>query len=296
MSTHIVAIAQSLGHAQKLPDGSYLASCPVPSHGKGRGDHNPSLRLANGETRILVHCYGGCSGHDVLTELRRRKLFDGPIPAAYARAPEPKREQKDHRDPALAIWRQTCNPVGTLVETYLARRGLQLPPRCEVVRFHPKCPFGTDDSGKRIYAPAMIALVVGIEDNAPQAIHRTRLTGPRGKMTLGPIAGGAVKLTPDDEVSYGLGIGEGLETTLSLQRLPQWQGSPVWSLLNANGIADFPILGGIGSLAIAVDHDPAGENAAHAAARRWRQAGREVFLAKPDQNNQDLNDVIVGGR
>ena len=48
------------GGQQRLPNGSYLVPCPVPSHGRGRGDRNPSLRLADGDTQLLVHCYAGC--------------------------------------------------------------------------------------------------------------------------------------------------------------------------------------------------------------------------------------------
>jgi hypothetical protein len=45
-------------------------------------------------------------------------------------------------------------------------------------------------------------------------------------MSLGPIVGGAIKLTADEDVTSGLGVGEGIETTLSLRHLPEWQGSP----------------------------------------------------------------------
>ena len=55
---------------QRLNDGGYLVSCPVPGHGKGRGDRNPSLRIADGDTRLLVHCFGKCDARDVLAELR----------------------------------------------------------------------------------------------------------------------------------------------------------------------------------------------------------------------------------
>jgi len=42
-----------------------------------------------------------------------------------------------------------------------------------VIRFHPRCPFGKDASGRSVYTPAMIALVRNIITNEPQAAHRS---------------------------------------------------------------------------------------------------------------------------
>jgi hypothetical protein len=44
-----IALALAGRRAQRLADGSFLVSCPVPSHGKGRGDSNPSLRIGDGD-------------------------------------------------------------------------------------------------------------------------------------------------------------------------------------------------------------------------------------------------------
>src|SRR4051794_29732112 len=80
-----------------------------------------------------------------------------------------------------------------------------------------------------------------------------------------------------------LGVGEGIETVLSLQSLPEFGPSPVWSLIPAGGVRGFPALSGIESLWIAVDHDAnnTGQHAARTTAGRWRQAGAEVFLITP---------------
>jgi hypothetical protein len=94
-------------------------------------------------------------------------------------------------------------------------------------------------------------------------------------------------------VTLCLGIGEGIESTLSLRELPEFGASPVWALLSAGGVAAFPVLSGIECLWIAVDRDPAGERAAHACAERWRAAGREVFLVKPKAERADLNDIAM---
>jgi putative DNA primase/helicase len=56
---------------------SYLIRCPVPSHGKGRGDRAPSLSVADGDNgKLLVRCFAGCESRDVLAALKQRGLLD----------------------------------------------------------------------------------------------------------------------------------------------------------------------------------------------------------------------------
>lgn len=221
-----------------------------------------------------------------LRETRPRASMPPPATAA-ARAPS---------DEALALWREARDPTGTPVEVYLSRRGVAIPHGAagEVIRYHPACRFGL----KRV--PCMVALVRSVQTDAPQALHRTALSPAGNKITvdghdrmaLGPIAGGAIKLTDDAEVTQCLAIGEGIETTLSLQRIPEFGASPVWSLLSAGGIEKFPVLAGIECLWIAVDRDAAGERAAAACRARWTAAGQEVFLIRPGGEGEDINDLI----
>ena len=44
----------------------FLCRCPVPGHGKGQGDRNPSLLVKNGERAPLVTCFSGCDHHDAM--------------------------------------------------------------------------------------------------------------------------------------------------------------------------------------------------------------------------------------
>jgi putative DNA primase/helicase len=126
----------------------------------------------------------------------------------------------DNSETTLRLWRQAVEPRGTLVEAYLKGRALELPAEAafETIRFHPDCPFGGD------HFPAMVCLVRNILSNDPQAIHRTALAsagtaikrnGKTFRMSLGLVTGGAVKLDPDEDVTYGLSIGEGVETCLA---------------------------------------------------------------------------------
>lgn len=148
----------------------------------------------------------------------------------------------------------------------------------------------------------MIGLVRNIVTNAPQAIHRTAIDrqgrkvaslGSNGRLTYGPIGGGAIKLTPDDDVTTVIAIGEGIETTLSIRNLPNLDAMPVWSLLAANQLAAFPVLPGIECLWIGVDNDESGtgQRAADEATRRWAGAHLEIFRVKPRRVGTDLNDL-----
>lgn len=68
-------IAKTLGNAKKA-NGQWVASCPVPSHGKGNGDKNPSLSIdINDEGKPLFHCHGGCSQEDVFHTIRSLHLL-----------------------------------------------------------------------------------------------------------------------------------------------------------------------------------------------------------------------------
>ena len=148
----------------------------------------------------------------------------------------------------------------------------------------------------------MVALVRDIRSNEPVAIHRTALdlegrkieVDGKDRMALGPTKGGVVKLTDDEEVTTALAIGEGIETALSLMVIDDWCG-PVWSCLFAANLAEFPVLGGIGSLVVVVDADEAGRRAAAYTVARWHEAGRETLVLEPKRLGRDLNDLVRKG-
>jgi hypothetical protein len=190
---------------------------------------------------------------------------------------------------ALDLFSEGRDPQGTIIESYFKRRGLALPENAtESIRFHPNCQF----AGQRL--PCMIALVRDVMSNIPKAIHRAAI-GPNGekvsRLSLGPVGGGAVKLTPDEHVTTCLGIGEGIESVLSMRLASEFGESPVWALLSAGQVKEFPILPGIETLWIAVDHDTAGVMATNTVAHRWWAANREVLKVTPKIERFDLNDL-----
>src|SRR5690606_5106832 len=105
------------------------------------------------------------------------------------------------------------------------------------------------------------------------------------KMMLGAAAGGVVRLSDDADVTYGLGIGEGIETCLAADF------RPVWACLSAGQIAAFPMLSGIEAITILTDHDKAGVVAANLCGERWHAAGREVTFMMPTRAGADIADL-----
>ena len=68
-------IASSLGNAKKVGNG-YLASCPVPSHGQGNGDKNPSLSISmSDDGNFLFKCHSGCDQHTVFSTIKDMGLL-----------------------------------------------------------------------------------------------------------------------------------------------------------------------------------------------------------------------------
>lgn len=192
---------------------------------------------------------------------------------------------------ALQIWADVRPLRGTLAERYLQSRCIEVPDEaCDVLGFHPRCPFG-----HRERHPALVALIQDITTGEPIGVHRTALT-PEGRKldrrVLGPKAGGAIKLgKPADELL----VGEGVETVLSARHLGFEM--PAWSLIDAGNLERMPIVSGVTKLHIATDNDAsgAGRRAAEACRARWITEA-DVFLIEPPDVGDDLNDYLMKQR
>jgi putative DNA primase/helicase len=267
--------------------------CPGPPPHSAK-DRSLSVK-PNGPDDFLVFSFAGDDPLECLAYVRARL---GVLRPERELRREPKAPVRSTSEAWRAIWAEAQDPRRTLVERYLAWRRLPLPVEAagEALRFHPRCPFGPGCT-----TPAMIALVRDIRSNEPIGIHRTALDtlghkreiAGKDRMALGPIKGGVVKFTPDEDVTIAVGIAEGIETTLSLTLLTAWGCSPIWACLSAGTLAAFPVLSGIETLIVGVDHDEAGRNAARQAIARWHEAGRETLALTPKRPGADLNDIIV---
>jgi putative DNA primase/helicase len=215
---------------------------------------------------------------------------------AVRRRPPPGRARALSEQQALRLWREARPARGTPVETYLASRGLRLPDASEhALRFHPECPRG---EGR---LPAMLGLMSGIVTGRPLGVHRTFLSADGrakaavepNKMMLGRAKGAVLKLTPDEDVSLGLALTEGIEDALAVLADGV---APVWACLSAGTLMHFPLLGGIEALTICADNDTPGREAADACAERWRAAGRQARVVAPPRQHKDFGAIAEGRR
>ena len=206
-----------------------------------------------------------------------------PEPRRPVAAPEAQRAPSETGALARRIWREAIPAAGTRAEHYLNARGLALPADAPL-RFHPACPRGAER------LPAMVALMTKPDTAEPCGVHRTFLRADanakaegQAKMMCG--AAGVIRLIPDEDVTIGLGLAEGIETALAVMQRTGWR--PVWAASSAGAIARFPVLPGIEALTIFADNGTAGIGAAAAGAARWAAAGREARIIAPPAGDWD---------
>ena len=278
--------------------GRTMATCPACSEARRTSQKRRSKVLAVNllEPEFAVFFCNHCEAKGFAYPERRSHVVDHE--EMQRRRDEAKRhaesEKQQRTRQALALWVGASPFRGSPAETYVCdTRGIgdwldTFPFLDQVFRFHPNCPF----DGER--QACMLALVRDSKTDTPIAIHRTALTKDEhpqriGRMSLGPVGGGAIKISPDFEVHSGLMIGEGIETVLSASKIFQFK--PVWSVIDAGNLKKFPVLSGVECVTIAVDNDAAGRDAAAECTRRLLEAGFEVITARTNKAN-DFNDVV----
>lgn len=294
--------------------------CPGPGH----RPHDRSLSVRFDSTApdgFIVESFAG-DPWDVCKDHVRRTLGLGSFEpgqgcrentkwVSYLPAPQSV-ESVQKAEFALSLWKEAKPIGGTLAECYLADRGIEIPGSIYAgrsVRYHPACPFRLD-SGETVRLPAQIAAMVNIATNEFQGIHRTALDASgngkarmRGlddaKKMLGSSKGACIKLSPDEAVSTGLAIAEGIETALAV--MGNFGIAPVWATMSAGTMARFPVLGGIECLSIFADNDhaklqggrlrQAGNEAARQCAANWTEEGRECVIWTPPDVGSDFNSI-----
>jgi hypothetical protein len=233
----------------------------------------------------------------------------GKIPQSAAFSDALSADDQRRRDLAAAIFNNARPVRGTLGERYLKRRLGRTIEWPDSLRFDPQCVRkvpGADGSDRIERHPAIVALMRDIRSNEPRAIQRIflkpdgsdRLRDLKGKATLGPAIGAVVKLSPDETVSTGLGICEGVETGLMLIAIG-W--APIWATVGTSGMSAFPVLDGLDMLTVFGDNDPprpaphkgkGGQRAAAAVAQRWADSGRSAKILLPKIVGTDWLDAL----
>ena len=144
----------------------------------------------------------------------------------------------------MTLWQAAIPLLGSIGERYLSEtRGIdvgKLPADIhESLRFHPRCPFGSDT------APCILALMRDPLGDTPVGIHRIGLKSADGKVSkldrraLGQM--GVVKLWPANGT---LTIGEGIETVLAAATRLSHETPliPAWSAVSSGGLAKLPVI------------------------------------------------------
>ncbi len=283
MST-LTTTATQINWALYLQPGKFRIVCPI----CGRGPKDKNLGLTRREDGFgLAHCFRcNFSEYDIPQSRREYKLKSLPRVASGVQRIE-ERPLTGLSNFGQAIWSQ-CLPIEGVAADYLHARSCRIPPKDSHLKWHPHLKHCTGHVG-----PALVALITHIQTGKSLSLHRTWITSTRKEQSLDnrvrmllpnhPTTDGVIRLWPDNAIQTGLGIGEGIETCLSIGNLP------VWCTLDASHLAKFPLLDRVEDLYIARDRDRAGEQAAEACAARWSAAGRRVWMSA--QTSGDLNDL-----
>jgi DNA primase len=273
----------------------WIGLCPF------HGERTPSFVVYHDH----YYCYGCGANGDVINWIMRvhRLGFREAVERLTAGAdhqqsvreslapvsPVPRSDRAMHQELARRIWVESVDAAGTLLERYFQSRGLELPSgrvaaEPSVIRFHPGCPCGQDRF------PAMISRMDDAVSGHPSGILRTfikpdgsgKADVPSSKMMLG--GGGVIRLY--DWQNDGLAICEGVETGLAIAQRLGWL--PIWAVGSTSTMSALPVLPGV-ALTIFSDNDcnGSGQRAADACARRWADAGAEVWITTPPLGDWD---------
>lgn len=260
--------------------GEYRIECP--SCGRGGKDKTAGLTVEpNGG---VLHCFR-CAF------VESYKPERGAVMRTPTITPERKTQQKYERlsDWGRSLW-ALCEPIKGVAAQYLKHRKCVIPPSGGDLRWHPnlKHPSGYIGAG-------LVGLITDSLTGEARSLHRTWIQADGTKANVEPprlllgnhsLKNACIRLWPDEYVSTGLGIGEGIETCLSLAHAFE----PVWSVLDAGHLSSFPVLAGVECLVIAQDQDSAGIKAANECAARWHKSGRKVRVT--NQQTNDVNDLM----
>lgn len=227
-----------------------------------------------------------------------RDTSDNPIrPMPAPRPKVTEAELAQNRKRILASWKGTKPPAKSLIETYLAARGVwsnDIDPR--TLRLHPSVAYWHEDKEndeelKMIGEfPTMMAAVTDLA-GAVLTLHRTYLSVdgkskaavPKAKKLMKPtvetVSGGAIQLMR----AHGdtLSVAEGIETALAAHK---GSGYPAWACVSAAMLGAFEPPAHIRRLLIWADKDAKGAGQVYAQKLKDRmvERGIEVLILLPE--------------
>lgn len=280
--------------------GSYGA---IPTPGHSNRDRAITIKpVPDHPLGFVVHCHNGDSRDAWRYVCGILGLEPGRMPAP-TQPPKPRApsaaeiaETERKRKAVERIVAESREIYGTPADDYLQSRGLK-PPFPRDVRFHPALDTRDHDGG-RMVSPGMVALVRKAPGARVVGLHRTFLTrdgrkNPSARVVkamLGEVRGGAVW---PDEFGSILGIGEGIESSLSFTLLYR---VPCVAALSASNLGNLRLPRALVEIIIAADNDTnlVGQKAAIAAVERLRRPWRSVTAICPE-GHEDFNAAIAGG-
>jgi hypothetical protein len=235
---------------------------------------------------------------DVAEEARRFLCLPHPEPAQLMKPPATVPTRPRSTEAARRLFAMAKPIGGTLVEAYLAHRGITHLSGTDALRFHPRCYYRSSEHEPTEVWPAMIAAVTdrfghltGVHRTwlAPDGSSKAPIDTPRKAM--GDLLGHGVRFGIPGEV---MAAGEGIETILSLRQvLP---GMTMVSALSAAHLAAILFPDVLRRLYIVRDNDPAGDSTRNILVDRANAAGIEALVITPvlGDCNEDL--VTLGRR
>lgn len=182
--------------------------------------------------------------------------------------------------------------AGTLADTYLRHRAINVFHETTNLRFHPRCYYRPDNRSPVQTWPALIAAVSDLDGKLTGA-HRTWLN-PSGcgkasietpRRAMGCLLGNAVRFGVAHDI---MAAGEGIETVLSFRCvLPTM---PMIAALSSAHLAAILFPTALRRLYVLRDNDEAGAGAAATLLDRANSAGIETIILSPTLG--DFNDDL----
>lgn len=253
----------------------YTAMCRCPAH----DDRTPSLSLRQGDRRVLVTCFAGCTPQAVL-----RGLPGGTASVHFAPSGSIYRPSAAH---VSRLWDQAMPVPGTLAARYLRSRWLS--EALADVRYHPRCPIGPRP--QTVFRPALLVAVrEGRDLVAVQRCVLDRHAACTGKLMLGRPGRGAWQ---GAQAGGTLAVAEGCESAAAFTILT---GLPCWASLGARRLDQLRIPPRVQEIVLAEDADFEGTRAAAHALLRYRADGLVVRRCPPPRPHKDWADILTAGR